>query len=269
MWPPKNIETTLTDDILFDNMGAIHARNGTGPYAIEAPTKKEVQPFSQAEMDALARNIDRDFTSGYSLSRTLIRVAIWSLIVLPLVGLAYNYFNPSTSGIIALMVCVPFWWVLTRFIIKKAFPLKSPVEEGSSYSPKVVCSVSGARGWLNSVEADTALSKVATTLSTQLDLMEKLMPGQEKTAAHSAATDLLETDLPKLIEFYQNVPEELRASDYLGQSPEAMLQAGLAKVSQKAAEVINQLKCGPLDNLAVHTRYLENAHGTGETFTTA
>lgn len=137
-------------------------------------------------------------------------------------------------------------------------------EKNAQPKPESSAKPNNTRAWLTNAEADAVLGEVATKIGAQLTLMDKLMPGQEQTQAFKDATNLMNTDLPKLIEFYENVPEELCNYDYLGQTPDAMLATGLKRISAKADEVINLLKQGPLDELAIHGRYLENAHGNGD-----
>lgn len=152
---------------------------------------------------------------------------------------------------------------------KKVASAKSPLRLPESTKAENLPITLAARMALNQASFGFGNEAVRTCheIDKQLSLLGKLMQGQEKTAAHKAAVDLLENDLPKLVEFYQNVPEELRNTEYLGQTPEAILEAGLRRIHARLEELINQLKQAPLDNLAIHGRFLENQHSNGDDLT--
>lgn len=312
MWPPKNIESDSTDDILFDNMASIEARNrvylpatsnssqkstSLSQYAdmkkrlkakrsdgeLDAPAFKKFMGYAQ-DYENLSETQRQELLKAMTPSppptRTIkeggdngIEMAVMTVLR---VTLTLSIFL-AVSVLLVMAMFSPFRYVLGLFgFIALPFIIASLSEQSSEDSqnenkdetaqPRLESSAkpNTTRTWLADAEADAVLGEVATKIGAQLTLMDKLMPGQEQTQAFKDATNLMNTDLPKLIEFYENVPEELCNYDYLGQTPDAMLATGLKRISAKADEVINLLKQGPLDELAIHGRYLENAHGNGD-----
>ena len=175
--------------------------------------------------------------------------------------------------LLMMALLTPFRYVLgllgfiaLPFIIASLSEQSGDTAEDEDEQPKLESSAkpNDTRAWLADAEADAVLGEVATKIGAQLTLMDKLMPGQEQTQAFKDATNLMNTDLPKLIEFYENVPEELRNSDYLGESPDQTLANGLQRVSRKIDALIAQLKQAPLDELAIHGRMLDYQSGEAD-----
>ncbi|MCC6926485.1 hypothetical protein [Novosphingobium sp.] len=70
--------------------------------------------------------------------------------------------------------------------------------------------------------------------------------------------------LPGLVQGYRQIPEHLRYEERAGSSPNKQLLDGLQTISAEIDSVTRQLAMGPIDNLAIQTRYLEYKYGEAD-----
>ena len=104
---------------------------------------------------------------------------------------------------------------------------------------------------------DEEAFRQASKLKQQLLVLGQLLAtAAENTPARDAVETLMRDDLPKLVNAYVKIPEELRHDSHLGQTPATLLEAGLRRLSLKADELTNQLKKDCFEELDVHVRYL-------------
>ncbi|MEG3180651.1 hypothetical protein [Sphingomonas sp. LT1P40] len=76
---------------------------------------------------------------------------------------------------------------------------------------------------------------------------------------------LVGEQLPELVKGYQRVPDQLRAVDRYGQSPDRQLVQGLSLIDEEIAQMSAQLAQGDLDALATRGRYLQVKYRSDDT----
>lgn len=106
------------------------------------------------------------------------------------------------------------------------------------------------------------LPGAATPLLDSIGVKLEMLAGQLRTLndAEPAAAEvrkLIGEQLPELVKGYQRVPQNLRAADRFGQSPDRQLVDGLALIDEEVAQMSAQLAQGDLDALATRGRYLQ------------
>lgn len=114
-----------------------------------------------------------------------------------------------------------------------------------------------------------ALPAPAATLvdhiGAQLDALGFQLEGVDQ--AHPSAMEirkLVGEHLPEMIDSYRKIPAHLRKEKRAGSTPDEQLADSLGKISKEIDSVTRQLASGPLDDLAIRTRYLDYRYGAGE-----
>lgn len=98
------------------------------------------------------------------------------------------------------------------------------------------------------------LDSIGVKLETLAGQLKTLNEGEPAAAE---VRKLVGEQLPELVKGYQRVPDQLRAVDRYGQSPDRQLVEGLGLIDQEIAQMSAQLAQGDLDALATRGRYLQ------------
>ncbi len=99
----------------------------------------------------------------------------------------------------------------------------------------------------------------------QLDALGFQLEGVDQ--AHPSAIEirkLVGEHLPEMVDSYRKIPAHLRKEKRAGSTPDEQLADSLGKISKEIDSVTRQLASGPLDDLAIRTRYLDYRYGAGE-----
>ena len=99
-------------------------------------------------------------------------------------------------------------------------------------------------------------------IGVQLDALGFQLEGVDQ--AHPSAVEirkLVGEHLPEAIEAYRKIPAQLRREVRGGSTPDEQIADSLGKISKEIDSVTRQLASGPLDDLAIRTRYLDYKYG--------
>lgn len=102
-------------------------------------------------------------------------------------------------------------------------------------------------------------------IGVQLDALGFQLEGVDQ--AHPSAMEvrkLIGEHLPEMVESYRKIPTHLRTEQRAGNTPNELLIDSLGKISNEIDSVTRQLASGPLDDLAIRTRYLDYKYGEAE-----
>lgn len=103
-----------------------------------------------------------------------------------------------------------------------------------------------------------------STIGAQLDALQKQLEAvDQKHPTAGEIRKLIGQDLPDMIEGFLKIPAALRYEERGGTTPVRQLDEGLAVISREIDSITRQLAQGSLDDLAIHTRYLEYKYGDG------
>ena len=104
--------------------------------------------------------------------------------------------------------------------------------------------------------------KLVDQIGLQLDVLEKQLVDVDQNHPKAAEVrKLVGEHLPGLVEGYRKIPEHLRYEEAAGGSPNQRFLDGLSTISGEIDSVTRQLAMGPIDNLAIKSRYLEYRYG--------
>ncbi len=106
--------------------------------------------------------------------------------------------------------------------------------------------------------------RIVEDIGVQLDALGKQLDHVE--ASHPAAAEtrkLVGELLPETVDAYGRIPAHLRREARGGSTPDEQLTESLSKISREIDQVTRQLAEGSLDELAIHTRYLDYRYGDG------
>lgn len=104
--------------------------------------------------------------------------------------------------------------------------------------------------------------QLVDTIGLQLDVLgAQLAQADQDHPKAAEVRKLVGEHLPGLIQGYKQIPEHLRYEERAGSSPNKQFLDGLSTISAEIDSVTRQLAMGPIDNLAIKSRYLEYKYG--------
>ncbi len=96
----------------------------------------------------------------------------------------------------------------------------------------------------------------------QLDVLAAQLAQADQDHPKAAEVrKLVGEHLPSLVQGYRQIPDHLRHEERAGSSPSKQFLDGLSTISAEIDSVTRQLAMGPIDNLAIKSRYLEYKYG--------
>jgi hypothetical protein len=145
---------------------------------------------------------------------------------------------------------------LRRLLRPKPLPAPTP-DTLRAADPKAL--VGQTQLWL---EAQIpALPAPAIPLLNQIGAqLDALQPQLTQSQPQAQLRQLIGEHLPSLITNYTAIPAHLRGEAHAGTTPDQQLTQSLTTISAELASVTRQLAQGPLDALAIQTRYLDTKY---------
>jgi hypothetical protein len=104
--------------------------------------------------------------------------------------------------------------------------------------------------------------KLVDQIGLQLDVLgAQLAQVDQDHPKAGEVRKLVGEHLPSLVQGYRQIPDHLRYEERAGSSPSKQFIDGLSTISAEIDSVTRQLAMGPIDNLAIKSRYLEYKYG--------
>ena len=109
-----------------------------------------------------------------------------------------------------------------------------------------------------------AAARALDHIGAQLDVLNLQLAGlADEQPAATGVRQLVGELLPSVVAAYTAIPAPLRATAHAGTTPDEQIATSLARISGEIDSLTRQLAEGPLDSLAIQTRFLDYRYGEG------